>query len=274
MSYFGVPIQNGLGLGLLPVATLASTQFTPAALFASGEQGAWYDPSDVTTLFQDVAGTSPVTTVGQRVARINDKSGRDNHATQATAASQPIYQIDTSGRPYLTFDGVDDSLATASINFTGTSSVTAFVGSQKSSDAAIGVVFEFGPVSSTTNGTFGFFAPIVANIGNYRWRTRGTLVSDVDVNGFAAPDLAVLTLSSDIPTDNSFLRRNGTQVANSVQDMGTGAFGTQILYVGRRTNTNLPFNGRIYNLIIRGATTPLTTIQQTETWLNAITGAY
>jgi hypothetical protein len=271
---FGIPLCNGLGLGLLPVATLASTQFTPAALFASGEQGAWYDPSDITTLFQDVAGTSPVTAVGQSVARVNDKSGRGNHATQATTASQPIYQIDASGRPYLNFDGVDDSLATASINFTSTSAVTAFVGLQKSSDAAIGVLFEFGPISSTTNGTFGFFAPITINTGNYRWRVRGTAVSDVDVAGFTAPDLAVLTASANLPGDSSFLRRNGTQVAASAQDMGTGAFSTQILYVGRRTNATLPFNGRIYGLIICGAATPFIAIQQTETWLNAFTGAY
>ena len=43
------------------------------ALFAAGEQGAWYDPSDLTTLFQDAAGTTPVTAVEQPVGRILDK---------------------------------------------------------------------------------------------------------------------------------------------------------------------------------------------------------
>ena len=27
------------------------------ALFANGEQGAWYDPSDLSTMFQDASGT-------------------------------------------------------------------------------------------------------------------------------------------------------------------------------------------------------------------------
>lgn len=60
-----------------------------ASLFASGEQGAWYDPSDLTTMFQDAAGTTPVTGVEQPVGRILDKSGRGNRATQTTTASRP-----------------------------------------------------------------------------------------------------------------------------------------------------------------------------------------
>lgn len=45
-----------------------------AGLFAKGEQGAWYDPSDLSTLFQDDYGTTPVTAVGQPVGLILDKS--------------------------------------------------------------------------------------------------------------------------------------------------------------------------------------------------------
>jgi len=50
--------------------------FTPSSLFAAGEQGAWYDPSDLTTLFQDSAGTTPVTLspMEQPVGLMLDKS--------------------------------------------------------------------------------------------------------------------------------------------------------------------------------------------------------
>lgn len=48
--------------------------FSPASLFAASEQGVWYDPSDLTTLFQDSAGTTPVTATGQTVALMLDKS--------------------------------------------------------------------------------------------------------------------------------------------------------------------------------------------------------
>jgi hypothetical protein len=72
------------------VMMLSAGQFSPASLFAAGEQGAWYDPSDFTTMFQDSAGTTPVTAVEQPVGRILDKSGRGNHATQSTSASRPV----------------------------------------------------------------------------------------------------------------------------------------------------------------------------------------
>lgn len=61
-----------------------------AELFANGEQGVWYDPSDLSTLFQDAAGTIPVTGVEQPVGRMLDKSGRGNHASQATTTARPI----------------------------------------------------------------------------------------------------------------------------------------------------------------------------------------
>ena len=43
-----------------------------ARLFSQGEQGVWYDPSDFSTLFQDSAGTTPVTAVEQPVGLMLD----------------------------------------------------------------------------------------------------------------------------------------------------------------------------------------------------------
>jgi hypothetical protein len=48
--------------------------YSPSLLFAAGEQGAWYDPSDMTTMFQDNIGTTPVTGTGQTVGLLLDKS--------------------------------------------------------------------------------------------------------------------------------------------------------------------------------------------------------
>jgi len=93
--------------------------FSIADLFASSEQGAWYGPSDLSTLFQDSAGTTPVTTAGQPVGLMLDKSGNDNHAVQATAAARPTYQ---TGPARATLDKVDDRLSvTVPVGgFTGT----------------------------------------------------------------------------------------------------------------------------------------------------------
>lgn len=102
--------------------------FLPTDLFAASEQGAWFDPGDITTLFQDTAGNTPVTAAGQSVALMRDKSGRGNNATQSTAGYRPTWQIDATGHGYLLFDGVNDYMATGNINLTGTAQVTASVG--------------------------------------------------------------------------------------------------------------------------------------------------
>jgi hypothetical protein len=74
MPFFGVPIRNGLPIGLGSSAGFGVQPFDPSYLFAAGEQGAWYDPSDFSTLFDSSAGTTPVTAVEQFVGLMLDKS--------------------------------------------------------------------------------------------------------------------------------------------------------------------------------------------------------
>ena len=56
----------------------------------NGEQGFFYNPNDLSMMFQNSVGTIPVTGVGQPVGLMRDKSGRNNHAYQTTSASRPI----------------------------------------------------------------------------------------------------------------------------------------------------------------------------------------
>lgn len=87
------------------VAQLQDLIWNPDLLFRDGVGGAWYDPSDINTLFQDAAGTIPVTADGDPVGLMLDKSGNGKHASQGVAARRPVYQ---SG--YLTFNGVSSSM--------------------------------------------------------------------------------------------------------------------------------------------------------------------
>lgn len=68
--------------------------WTPSALFQSGEEGAWYSPRDLSTLFQDAAGTTPVENDGDPVGYIADKSGNGNDITQNTASLKMTYRTD------------------------------------------------------------------------------------------------------------------------------------------------------------------------------------
>jgi len=94
-----VNVKVGIGRGVFeaPGATVIggkkpSFNLEILKLFANGEQGFWYDPSDMGMMFQDAAGTVPVTAVGQAVGLIRDKSGRNNHARQTTSAARPIFR--------------------------------------------------------------------------------------------------------------------------------------------------------------------------------------
>jgi len=107
------------GLRLPRLGAMRSGGFSPASLFAGGIAGAWYGPSDLSTLFQVSDGTTPVTTAGQPVGLMLDNSGNGNHATQATAAARPTYQ---TGPDRATLDKVDDRLSATvpTGGFTGT----------------------------------------------------------------------------------------------------------------------------------------------------------
>lgn len=76
----------------------------------SENNGLLFDPSDMSTLYQDAAGTIPVTAVEQPVGKILDKSGNGNHATQSITAYRPVLKQDANGSYYLNSDNVDDYL--------------------------------------------------------------------------------------------------------------------------------------------------------------------
>jgi len=100
-------------------AMMQSGGFSPASLFAGGQEGLLLDAFDIDTLFQVSDGTTPVTVATNPIGYFGDKSGNDNHATQATAARRLTYQ---TGPARATIDGVDDRLSVTvpTGGFTGT----------------------------------------------------------------------------------------------------------------------------------------------------------
>lgn len=91
------------------------------ALYGNGEQGAFFVPKPQVlgqqVLFQDAAGTTPVTAPGDPVGLMLDLSGNDNHAAQEVSGARPVYRTDGT-RHWLEFDGVDDQLESTYANTT------------------------------------------------------------------------------------------------------------------------------------------------------------
>lgn len=247
--------------------------YDPTVLFAAGELGLWYDPSDFSTMFQDSAGTTPVTAAGQPVGLIQDKSGRGNHAT-ASGTARPVLQQDGNGKYYLDFDGTNSTMATSAIDLTTRSSLVFGISVYKDTDTAAAAAVEFSANPNTNNGSFGLLAPNGAAGNNFGFVIRGSsAVGARATSGHASPIGKVLTCTFDIAgagTSTEILPRvNGVEptLTNSGSASGTGNFGNYALYLGKRGGTTLPFNGRVYGLIIRAATTTTTEIEGVENWL-------
>lgn len=106
--------------GIAGIAGFTGSAAGGAPAFVPTDLGAkllaWYDPSDLTTL--DKAGANPVTTPGDVVATMRDKSGNGRQMTQSISGSRPIYQVDGSGNAYLLFDGSNDGLNCGTLNLT------------------------------------------------------------------------------------------------------------------------------------------------------------
>jgi hypothetical protein len=457
---------------LLGMRSTLLSSFSPASLFAAGEQGVWYDPSDLTTLFQDSAGTTPVTAVEQPVGRMLDLSGRGNHATQSTSAARPVlsarvnllertedfsntywttsfslinpfgsgsvvnattapdgtntadlvtettgtgnhylftavfsdattktfslcvkaagrskvrltvgaaavtqgvyaqadllagtitsatlisgaytpvsssivnlgdgwyrcsvtvttpatshvgyiqlvddsgqinytgngtsglyiwgadlratndgvglpvYQrvntttdYDTTGFPlYLRFDGTDDSMATGNISFTSTDKMTVFGGVRKINDT----VSIYTELSANLNSSAGSFLLLSGtnNVTGFEGTSRGSAPAALGTTArfaIAAPVTAIVTDIFDISAPLARIRVNGVVGTDGTSSQGTGNYGNYPLYIGSRAGPSLPFNGRIYSLIVRGAASTAQQISDTETWVNGKTKAY
>ncbi len=194
----------------------------------------------------------------------------------------PAYQrinaatdYDTSGFPlYLAFDGVDDSLSTASVDFSATNKMSVFAGVRKLSDTAQAIIAELSDNAATNNGVFTLLGPSFGGGTNFGSYSKGTTLAATSNGGGASPDTAVLTAIGNISAPSITMRVDAVQTENVTTTQGTGNYGNYPLYIGRRGGASLPFNGRIYSLIVRGATTTADQIARTEAWVNNITKAY
>lgn len=232
--------------------------FNPASLFAGGAQGAWYDPTDLSNMFQDSAGTIPCA-LNAPVGRLCDKSGNGNHLVQATAASRPtLRQLGTLY--YLDFDGIDDNFASATGNLSNSPKLTVSTGFRLNSavscclfanNASIGP--SAGGFRCFVNAALGANSP--ANAAIYDGVTQTDLFETTPVvpprqvtNSF------LLDYSGATAADEIIIRENGIVQALSVQAAGpcsTINFANSPFIMGQFGGVVF-FSGRMFGLIAVG----------------------
>ena len=224
-----------------------------------------------TTSFVNVFGIS-FNSVGEVLLdNISVKEVPGNHASQATSAKRPLLQNDGVNN-YLAFDGVDDALATASIDWSFTKQVSMFSGVYDVGKLLWKIAY--GAISTAvTNGTFILQIPNAGtNLSAIGYPTSAGAFNQATA---ARPDAVIVTsqlFDYTVAADQIRLRVDGAQVATTSGSVQAAGFGTHPINLGMGTSEG--FNGHIYNLIVLGRLATAQEITDTETWVNSKTGAY
>lgn len=231
--------------------------FDPLDLFAGGKQGVWYDPSDKSTLFQDVAGTVPVTKDGDPVALMRDKSGNGNHATQPVSTSRPVYKTDGILH-WLAFDGADDYLIIN--NLKTTAAFDSFLGINLTS---LKIHAMYGQYLGTQRGALFYVRDALEGLSVFNGTETiqaKTLIADTNYVFRAA---------------NSEVRQLRSAFVNSVQlPSSTVYYATNVasittvkFLVGTAESYSKYLHGRMYSMIFVGGEVSDTNVETTEKYI-------
>ena len=232
-------------------------------------------PSDMPNFYVGLYGTT-----GQTVYLGGPQLEPGSTATdyQKVVDEYDITEAGVTSLEYLSFDGVDDGIATASIDFTSTDKMSVFAGVRKITDTTglnASAIVESSAAADANNGSFFLFGRNgFAPAAQYQVGSRGTtfVLAGTNDAAFAAPVTNVVTGLGDIAGDTATLRIDGVQVAQNTSDQGAGNYLTYPLYIGRRAGSTLPFDGHIYGLIVRGASSTTDEITNTEAYLATRSG--
>jgi hypothetical protein len=240
--------------------------FNPASL----NPVVWYDPSDLSTLFQDSAGTIPVTAAGQAVGLMRDKSGNNYHASQATSTERPLLQTDGT-HWWLQGDGLDDFMQTGNIDLTATDKVSVFAGvSRPSNNSRMWV-----ELGNDANGGFYVFNDnqlrVINEIG-VKQADAGTFYTNNTLSEPSNLVSASVKISYAGTSSPVSLRRNAVNIPMQSTVGPAGVFGNLPLYLLSRGGTSAFNSGNLYPLIIVPRLTTDEETSNTEKWVAEKTG--
>ena len=239
----------------------------PAPTFAPtllADLWAWYDASDISSLYQDSGRTTPVVTDGDPVGAASDKSGNARHMLQAGASTlKPTYTTNVqNGLPSFSFDGGDylDTVATVNsfpLTIVGVARTSATIGTTR------------GLVSSRNSTTFGTRQYI---------QSTNTLIAQIDT-----PTKTIVSAAS-VAADTTFLfaSRFGTTLisqtlnATTEDDTHAAAATANIVSLGRLNvnSTASLANGHLLEVVIYNRALTADELTQVQTYLNTKWAVY
>jgi hypothetical protein len=204
-------------------------------------------------------------------AQLETGSSATNY--QKVVATTDVTESGFNDLWHLVFDGSDDSLVTNSVDFSGTDEMTVIAGVRKV-DTTARMICELSTNATSSAGAFYLLSGQNATDGWWS-QSKGDAVSVVGHSAnisTIAVETAVISTTHDISGDLTTIRRNAVAGSDATADKGSGNFRNDVLYIGRRASSSLPYNGHLYQLIVRGKTTPTGKLLEAERFTARKTG--
>lgn len=206
----------------------------------------WYDPSDLSTMWQNNNQSGPVTASGQPVGYLADKSGSFYDITGPTLERRPVVTVGAAGSPsFLTFASGSNQRLSSATSSAILPMKTMILGARiATSDASMGLVTSF------AGGGMNFL--LTRNGSNLSWLGTGGFGSNIWHN-------RVKSLTYATGTDY-VLVGDTSSYAGTSELLG--------LMVGQdRGLTNRYFSGRLYGLIMTDSYLSAADIAHAENWM-------
>jgi len=224
------------------------TSASPASLFAGGEPGVWYDPSDLTTLFQNNTGTTPVTAPAQTVGLMLDKSqglvlgselrgsgaiglvGTATAATYNTATGVgTVTRVDASNQSFVQWTGLTAAYSKITVSCTSGVGITVRAGTYAGSGTVVLSGQEFTLYSLSSGGAI-------------------TITSSSATSGFTVTSIkeapgnhATQATSTQRPTYGINPITGTRNVMLWTEDFTVSPWAAAVLGTSTRTNTTSPY---------------------------------
>lgn len=256
----------------------APAPFSPASLFGGGVKGAYFDISDLSTLFEERTGAAATTaaSVDGVVGTVLDLSGNDNHITAPSDAARPILR-QAGDLYYLDFDGSDDELRFSGGALDMARNVSAMtLAAAQSFDANPSADTTIIFISTGTNGISSrcLLRAINGNLLQFGGRRLDGDSAAVQTLASAGTGVNVLVSRFDYANAAAYLVRNRTDTATLDPFKTAGATSdTASLAASIGANNGQQYlNGRIYAAVIYDGLATGDTLADIEDWLAAKSG--
>ena len=219
------------------LATLLSTLSPGAAQLIA-------HPLEYGSMFQDRAGTTPVTESGQLVGHVLDAGSGGFHATAVSDAARGVFHDDGHIR-WIVYNGVNTAYQTPVLPAPGVDKVQVFSASRKRITDSNGTLVETNNTASAL-GSFLLTYPTTSTLGFFRSRGSGAFRNSGQIVNKPAPSTAVLTGIGSISPAIADLRVDGASVGENSTGQGSGNYnpnGDYRLSLGARLGSSNFFDG-------------------------------